>query len=454
VFWIIVICFSFNTLKVLPEFSIIKTSSKLEVNNYPNNLNFSMEQDSWTRTWGGKGNEFATAMAIDSQDNIYVAGHSRETGSTVLLKYNSSGHLLWNRTWKKDDPKMWPFICIDSQDNIYLAGRTDGAISDIYIVKYDPTGNIIWDLTWGEEEIDEYCLDIEVDSFDHIYVAGITAVNYVTDVFLIEYNSTGNIQSSNIWNYKKHDEFHDICFDSSNNMYISINTELLKYNITGNLEWTYLLNSILWFPQEASDNYLKFTIDNNDDIIVANEFSDLIKINNSGNLIWFFNRTGDRWNYTLSGDYLLFRKIITDPSDNIYLLGEKIAEETDYCPGGFCICHFYNTYIENYNVSGDFLWNRQCSGCGRYLFTDIALDTNNNIYICGYDYSCCVSDADFILIKNPKPFNGTCITRFEYYISKLLIILIGSFASLILSLMIYGIYKYLKKRGRFQSNSV
>ena len=133
----------------------------------------------WNRTWGGIDGDYGMGVAVDSSDNVYLAGQTDSFGAggydMVLVKYDSSGGQQWNRTWGGSIYfDSGEGVAVDSSDNVYLAGYTDsfGAGSDdMVLVKYDSSGGQQWNRTWGGGNRD-YGWEVAVDSSDNVYLAG------------------------------------------------------------------------------------------------------------------------------------------------------------------------------------------------------------------------------------------------------------------------------------------
>jgi len=102
---------------------------KSNINQKTLSLDTSSINFDWYRTWGGIDGEFSEEIVIDSADNIYLGGftYSFGSGSTdmCLIKYDSSGTKLWNQTWGGSSSDFCKGIAIDSLNDIYVAGTTD-----------------------------------------------------------------------------------------------------------------------------------------------------------------------------------------------------------------------------------------------------------------------------------------------------------------------------------------
>ncbi|MFX1479926.1 MAG: SBBP repeat-containing protein [Promethearchaeota archaeon] len=183
----------------------------------------------WNHTWGGTESEFCYGVAVDSLDNVYVSGVTGSFGGggndMVLVKYDGNGVQQWNRTWGGTDLDWGYGVAVDSSDNIYHTGRTRNfgmGNSDLALVKYDSSGVQQWNRTWGGPDND-VGVDVAMDSSDNIYVSGVTrsfgAGN--SDLVLVKFDGNGVLQWNHTWGGTMNDEGYDVAVDSSDNIYLA-----------------------------------------------------------------------------------------------------------------------------------------------------------------------------------------------------------------------------------------
>lgn len=134
----------------------------------------------WYRTWGTNTSDIALHVALDSSDNIYLAGLTDSYGEgsfdIALVKFSSFGELQWNITWGGIYGDKGYGVAVDLSDNIYLTGGTDSSgvgDLDMVLVKYDVNGVCQCNHTWGGNNSDK-ASGIAVDSSDNTYLAGFT----------------------------------------------------------------------------------------------------------------------------------------------------------------------------------------------------------------------------------------------------------------------------------------
>ena len=168
----------------------------------------------WTKQEGSSGDDYAYGVAVDSSDNIYVTGYTdkklhgnNNSGrfDMFLVKYNSSGARQWTKQLEGSSKSFdnAQGLAVDSSDNIYVAGFTNGGLDgntssgkhDILLVKYNSSGSKQWLQQFGSSNND-MGLEVNVDSKGNIYVTGKTEGGLdgntnsgKNDIFLVKFNS-------------------------------------------------------------------------------------------------------------------------------------------------------------------------------------------------------------------------------------------------------------------------
>jgi len=143
----------------------------------------------WISQFGSPTRDRSTAIATDGQGNVYLtgwtagalAGHSAGETDTWIAKYDAEGNQLWvDQFGSADEDRAWA-IAIDSDNNAYLAGWTSGTLegnnaggADAWIAKYDPQGKRQWIKQFGSAS-EEYSFAIAVDNGHNIYLTGHTS---------------------------------------------------------------------------------------------------------------------------------------------------------------------------------------------------------------------------------------------------------------------------------------
>ena len=99
----------------------------------------------WNRTWGGSRQEFGKGIAVDSFGNLYVVGETESYGAgdydMVLMKYDANGLKHWHSMWGGVNYDSGLGIAVNSSDNIYIAGYTKSFGTgrwNMVLVKFSP----------------------------------------------------------------------------------------------------------------------------------------------------------------------------------------------------------------------------------------------------------------------------------------------------------------------------
>ncbi len=159
----------------------------------------------WTNRYDGPGNDtdLATAIAVDSSGNVYVAGSSTGSGSSydyATIKYSNAGVAMWTNRY--DGPGNFVdrvyAIALDNSGNAYVTGQSVGSDSsyDYATIAYSSAGVALWTNRYnGPGNSEDYGNAIAVDSSGNVYVTGgsasINSVPYNYDYATIKYSGPG-----------------------------------------------------------------------------------------------------------------------------------------------------------------------------------------------------------------------------------------------------------------------
>ncbi len=189
---------------------------------------------------GGTANDGGFSVAVDVNNNVYLAGSFRETadfdpsGSTLdltsngnldafLAKYDASGSLLYAFNIGGNGNDNASSVVADANGNAFITGdfRNSGVDfdpsastnslssnggTDVFLAKYDALGNYIYAINPGGNGTD-FGASVAVDEYGNAFIAGgftgntdfdpsANTANLLaasgTDVFLAKYDSLGN----------------------------------------------------------------------------------------------------------------------------------------------------------------------------------------------------------------------------------------------------------------------
>lgn len=231
--------------------------------------------------------------------------------------------------------------------------------------------------------------------------------NGYLDVFLLKYNTKGELEWARQAGGTDADEAYGIAIDKSGDVFItgyfSSNAMFSDIQLTSNSDRDFFVakynsnGEALWVKkgEGAMDNFgTAITIDNSGNALVTGVFNGsvlwrykkfksqsgenifLIKYNNDGKLIWA--RTG--------GGNLSDRPtaLICDSRDNCYLVTDYEGNAT-FDGKRAASRNKSNVLIAKYDIEGNTLWvKRVCFSTGISHASSIALDGSGDIYLAGY----------------------------------------------------------------------
>lgn len=284
--------------------------------------------------------DFATAVASDQFDNIYITGASFDDMGNfdyATLKLDASGSLQWvsrfNGGSNLDD--IPAAIGTDSYGNVYVTGGSKTAANDwdYYTIKYNSSGNEMWAVDYDYNQLTDYASEIHVEpgSGELTVIGGSASSATAWDFAVIHYDSDGNWlgtdrEPSGIGTFDKPMAFYQ---DDDGNIYI-----------TGS----------------KSTNGADF------DIMT-------IKLNANLQLKWTQTFDGHQME---DGAY----DIITDYEGNVYVAG--YSQKTNLGT---------NALVLKYDSTGSLQWSKEKTPYypqDSAKATEIALDASGNVYASGY----------------------------------------------------------------------
>ena len=120
----------------------------------------------WSKTYGGTGNEEADALVETSDGGFAVVGTTTSFDavkiSLWLIKVDASGNMEWNQTYGGTGADYGYFLVETSDGGYAIAGTRDCSFILIprgtsWLVKTDSLGNMEWNRTYTEEHAHWTC---------------------------------------------------------------------------------------------------------------------------------------------------------------------------------------------------------------------------------------------------------------------------------------------------------
>ncbi|MCX6746654.1 MAG: SBBP repeat-containing protein [Candidatus Pacearchaeota archaeon] len=413
----------------------IWNSTKSRINDFTTNL--------WNKTINGINDnaDMGYGVAIDSQRNVYITGQTRWTSASTddiyVGKWNSSGTNLWNATLNGpgDNTDSGRSIAVDpsNESNIYIVGSSvwGASYSDIYIGKWNSSGTNLWNKTInGPGNGQDYGYGVIVDSSGNVYVVGTSSWKSpnTADIYLGKWNSSG----TNLWNatfngpQNNTDNGLGVALDSQGNIYVSgdsrwtssVSSDLYlgKWNSSGSQMWNATLDS----PSFYYDSGTAVAVDPNDNNAIYVTGSNRWVVGSTTYNIYLgkWNSSGQQmWNATLNGPQNNTDSgygVTLDSHSNIYVSGSSYWSSASNL----------DLYLGKWNSSGSNLWNATLNGPQNihdYGY-DVAMDSQENIYVTGSSFWSSASTADIYLGKFHQPnypVSGTLnSTSWDYNLSS------------------------------------
>jgi uncharacterized delta-60 repeat protein len=161
----------------------------------------------WTNCYDGpgyaspfNGNDYTTAMAMDSSGNVFVTGYSEGSHGNsdyATVAYSGAGVPLWtNRYNGPGNDEDQPYaIAVDRGGNVLVTGYSHSSSSsyDYATVKYSNAGEALWtNLYNGPINYVDYAFAIAADPIGNVFVTGGSAGSGGNDAYAtLAYSDAG-----------------------------------------------------------------------------------------------------------------------------------------------------------------------------------------------------------------------------------------------------------------------
>ncbi len=355
----------------------------------------------WSQVYNGTGNyeDNLTAVATDSEGNVYVTGGSYEGSSRkdfVTIKYTSSGAFAWKSVYKGlnvDNDDVATDIVVGQDGSVYVTGSSAGFSSsmwtDFATIKYTPGGDTVWTRRLGASGMpNDRATAIAVDQYGFVYVTGYVEAdvsqryNYAT----VKYKPNGDTAWVRTYNGAGSDEdrAYAIAVDDDRNVIITgaswgsfyDDYTTVKYDSNGVQKWVARYNG----PANSYDKAWDLKLDNQGNVYVTGESGGAggnydyctIKYNGGGGEEWVARYNGpDNLDDVASS-------LAVDNQGNICVTGYSKNAPSPYISTTDIVTIKYNTagqeqWIHRFNGPGD----NDDNG------TAIVTDNSGNIFVTG-----------------------------------------------------------------------
>ncbi|KYF90251.1 nucleotide-binding protein, partial [Sorangium cellulosum] len=152
-------------------------------------------EEVWSRAFGDANGQYARAVAVDADRNVFVAGQMEGTvdfgggpltatgADAYVAKFDRFGTHLWSKRFAGDGNQFAMALAVDPAGDVVVAGRAFGSVDlgggvlvshggdDVFIVKLDAGGEHVWSRMIGGSGADR-CDRVAVDPAGNVLVAG------------------------------------------------------------------------------------------------------------------------------------------------------------------------------------------------------------------------------------------------------------------------------------------
>ncbi len=347
---------------------------------------------------GSKGEDYVLDMAIDANLNVYLTGKSQPSFSGIFdcitIKLNAAGVQQWvSRYAVGATSNSYGYaIAVDANDNVYVAGTVDplSASKSGLVIKYNSSGVQQWaDVFNGTGNGDDEALDIVIAPNGNATACGFVydlVANGGTNAFVKQYDANGAAVWSDSYSnpaFTLPDRLRGLAYNNAGNLFVAgetgntannkLDVLVMSYNAAGVRQW----ETIYMDSTSGNDEYLLGNVfdDLGNAYVVGTDYSNgfITRVNFDGSQGW--RRT---WTGPLQFGNEVINSVAVDNNGGVYTSGRAIYPGPDYYGNG----GLTNMIITKYSDAGDSLWTYRVSD-STDASMGIAIATHNGKVIAG-----------------------------------------------------------------------
>jgi uncharacterized delta-60 repeat protein len=359
----------------------------------------------WTARYTAPSNssEIVSALVVDPAGDVWITGSTATSESqpdALTLKYSSGGALLWAARFGATNLfETATAIAVDSSGNAYVAGQTD---EDFLTIKYDAGGNQLWTSAFnGSAQGIDTARSVATDG-TNIYVVGSSWNGSNLDFLTVNYDPQGNMVWHRLYDAGGPDHAVAVVIDHSRNVMVTGNSLgtvtygefgtdylVVKYAPNGERLWTARYDGFM----NAEDYPTALAVDPAGNVYVTGhsdfesgdsgvrQFATL-KYGPDGRELW------RSWH--ISRQYDGSRSLEVDGAGNVYITGLGTGTFSGR-----------NISFIQYDQRGNRIATIQYNGSANSDDTPsaLAVDSGGNVFVTGASSGDSETGLDFVLIK-------------------------------------------------------
>jgi prepilin-type N-terminal cleavage/methylation domain-containing protein len=147
--------------------------------------------------------EYSPTIVIDSEDNILIAWvENSSSGEKIYLdKFDLTGTTTWptaKNIISTPNSVYAPVIALDNEDNIYLAYTAyESGVENVYLAKFSSSTNLLWQKQANRQATTSNQYDPAIDlGGGYVYISWTDDRNSNPDIYAQKFNSNGIVQWS------------------------------------------------------------------------------------------------------------------------------------------------------------------------------------------------------------------------------------------------------------------